>query len=119
MGNAGTAIADNSAAVFWNPAGLAFQTGKEVSLTHANWLPGLNADDIFYDYLVGMYEVKGLGTFGGHITFLNLGTQERRNEQGQNLGQFSSYEIAGGLSYGFKVSEQLALGTGFRFVYSR
>ena len=26
MGNTGVAIADNASAVFWNPAGLAFQT---------------------------------------------------------------------------------------------
>ena len=27
MGNAGVALADNASAIFWNPAGLAFQTG--------------------------------------------------------------------------------------------
>lgn len=119
MGNTGTAIADNASAMFWNPAGLAFQTGNQVSITHANWLPGLQADDIFYDYLVGKYEVEGIGTIGAHITYLNLGSQERTNEQGQNLGQFNSYEIAGGLAYGFKLSERFALGAGLRFVYSR
>lgn len=119
MGNTGVAIADNASAMFWNPAGLAFQSGNQISITHANWLPGLQTDDIFYDYLVGKYEVEGIGTFGGHITFLNLGTQERTNEQGQSQGQFSSYEIAGGLAYGFKVSERFAVGSAFRFVYSR
>lgn len=119
MGNTGVAIADNSAAMFWNPAGLAFQSGNEVSITHASWLPGLQTDDIFYDYLVGKYEVDGIGTFGAHITFLNLGTQIRTNEQGQEQGQFSSYEIAGGLAYGFKISNNFSLGTAFRFVYSR
>lgn len=48
MGESGTAIADNSAAIFWNPAGLAFQTGSEVSITHSNWLPQFNLD-IFYE----------------------------------------------------------------------
>lgn len=119
MGNTGTAIADNAAAVFWNPAGLAFQSGNEVSITHANWLPGLQTDDIFYDYLVGKYEIEGIGTIGAHITYLNLGSQQRTNEQGQDLGQFNSYEIAGGLAYGLKISERFALGAGARFVYSR
>ena len=30
MGNTGVAIADNASAMFWNPAGLAFQRGNQV-----------------------------------------------------------------------------------------
>ena len=50
MGESGGGLADNSAAIFWNPAGLAFQTGTEVSITHSNWLPQFHLD-LFYDYL--------------------------------------------------------------------
>ena len=53
MGNTGVAIADNASAMFWNPAGLAFQRGNQVSITHSNWLANFNVDDLFYDYLVG------------------------------------------------------------------
>ncbi len=117
MGNSGVAIADNASAIFWNPAGLAFQEGNEVSLTHADWLPNFNVD-MFYDYLAGRYYVDGIGTIGAHITFLNLGEQERTDAQGNSLGSFSSYEVAGGLSYGFKLNENIAIGTGMRFIYS-
>lgn len=117
MGNSGVAIADNASAVFWNPAGLAFQNQNQISITHANWLPAFNAD-LFYDYLVGTYHVDGIGTIGGHITFLNLGEQTRTDETGLELGRFNSYEITAGLSYGFKLSENFALGTGLRFIYS-
>ena len=48
MGESGGGLADNSAAIFWNPAGLAFQTGTEVSITHSNWLPQFHLD-LFYD----------------------------------------------------------------------
>lgn len=117
MGNTGVAIADNASAIFWNPAGLAYQSKNQISITHANWLPAFNAD-LFYDYLVGTYYVEGIGTIGGHITFLNLGEQERRDSQNIDLGRFNSFELAGGLSYGFELSENFALGTGFRFIYS-
>ncbi|REL33279.1 hypothetical protein DYD21_10880 [Rhodohalobacter sp. SW132] len=117
MGNTGVAIADNASAMFWNPAGLAFQDKNQISITHANWLPAFNAD-LFYDYLVGTYYVEGIGTIGGHITFLNLGQQIRTSEDNVELGRFNSFEIAGGLSYGFELSRNLALGTGFRFIYS-
>src|SRR5438105_1756828 len=45
MGEAGTALADDASAAFWNPAGLAFQTGQELSLTHSNWLPAFQQSD--------------------------------------------------------------------------
>lgn len=117
MGNTGVAIADNASALFWNPAGLAFQDGNQVSITHANWLPAFNAD-LFYDYLVGKYQVEGLGTVGAHITFLNLGEQVRTDETGMELGRFNSYELSAGLSYGYQLNENLALGTGLRYIHS-
>jgi long-subunit fatty acid transport protein len=117
MGNTGVAIADNASAIFWNPAGLAFQRQSQVSITHANWLPAFNAD-LFYDYLVGTYYIDGIGMIGGHITFLNLGEQTRTDEAGLELGRFNSFEITAGLSYGFQISENFSLGTGLRFIYS-
>ena len=117
MGNTGVAIADNASAIFWNPAGLAFQNKSQISLTHANWLPAFNAD-LFYDYLVGTYHVDGIGTIGGHITFLNLGEQTRTDETGLELGRFNSFEISAGLSYGFRISDNFAVGTGLRYIYS-
>lgn len=119
MGNSGVALADNANASFWNPAGLAFQRNTEIGLTHANWLPQFNAD-LFYEYLVGTYYVPGVGTFGGHVTFLNLGESELRDGPGDQgfRGEFRSYDFAGGVSYGVKISEQLAFGTGVRAIYS-
>lgn len=118
MGNANVAIADNASAVFWNPAGLAFQKGTQISLTHSNWLPQFNAG-LFYEYLVGKMEIKGIGTVGGHITFLNLGEQTRTSATGQELGTFTSYDAAVGFSYGFDISPNFATGVGIRFIYSR
>ena len=117
MGNTGVAIADNASAVFWNPAGLAFQQGNQVSITHSQWLPKFNAD-LFYDYLVGKYEVKNIGTFGAHITYLNLGEQLRTTDTGLEQGRFNSYEFAAGVSYGHKLNDNWSIGSGFRFIYS-
>ena len=117
MGNTGVAIADNASAVFWNPAGLGFQRGNQVSITHSEWLPQFNAD-LFYDYLVGKHYVEDIGTFGGHITYLNLGEQVRTTETGFEVDRFNSYELAVGVSYGLQLNKNWSLGTGVRFVYS-
>jgi hypothetical protein len=118
MGNAGVAVADNANAMFWNPAGLAFQRNTQIGITHANWLPEFDAG-LFYEYLVGTYHVDGVGTFGANVTYLNLGEIERRDDEGNSLGQFPAYELAVGLSYGYQVSDRLGLGTSLKGIYSK
>ncbi len=117
MGNAGVAIADNANAIFWNPAGLADQVGTELALTHSNWLPELTPD-LFFEYLVGKYHIENWGTLGGHITFLNLGEHEYRDELNNDLGTFRSYDLSVGVSYGFKATDNFSLGTGVRWIRS-
>lgn len=118
MGNTGVAVADNANAMFWNPAGLSFQENTQVGITHANWLPEFDAG-LFYEYLVGTYHVDGVGTFGGHVTYLNLGEIEIRNNAGIEQGTYNSYELAVGTSYGYRVSDRLGLGTSLRMIYSK
>ena len=117
MGNAGVALADNASAIFWNPAGLAFQTGSEASITHSSWLPEFDAG-LFYEYLVAKHHVPGWGTFGAHLTYLFLGEHDGRDEQNNPTGTFRSYDLALGGSYGVKLGERFGLGTSLRFVYS-
>jgi opacity protein-like surface antigen len=117
MGMAGVALADDANAVFWNPAGLAGQQGAEVTFTHAPWLPELGAD-LYFEYLAGKYAVPGVGTVAGHVTFLNLGEQQRVTEDGQEIGTFRSYDLAVGTAIGRRVLPSLDVGLGLRFVYS-
>lgn len=117
MGNAGVALADNASAMFWNPAGLAFQTGTEAAITHSAWLPEFNAD-LFYEYLIAKHHIPGWGTFGAHLTYLFLGEHEGRDAQNNPTGTFRSYDLATGISYGTKVSERFGIGTSVRFIYS-
>lgn len=117
MGNAGVAVADNANAVFWNPAGLADQIGTEAALTHSNWLPELSKD-LFFEYLVGKHNISNWGTVGAHVTFLNLGEHEHRDALNNPLGTFKSYDFSVGVSWGFKATENLSLGTGVRWIQS-
>jgi opacity protein-like surface antigen len=117
MGNTGVAHATDANAIFWNPAGLAFQTNTQIGLTHINWLPELDAG-LFYEYLVGTYHAPKIGTFGGHISFFNLGESEIRSSDNQLDGTFRSYDLALGGSLGRKITEQFAVGVGVRGIYS-
>ncbi len=65
IGESGTGLADNSAAIFWNPAGIAFLTGTELSITHSNWLPAFNSRSVLrlsnLQNLCGRYRRKYYG----------------------------------------------------------
>lgn len=119
MGEAGVAIADDVSAVFWNPAGLGFQKGMELSLNHSNWLPQFQQSDLFFEYASYKMDVPSTGgTLGAALTYLNLGEFERRDEGNNRLGTFKSYEIAFTVAYGTRLDEDFALGVGLRLIHS-
>jgi len=125
MGEAGVALASDATAVFWNPAGLAFQyedpekdSRGEISLMHVKWLPQFNFDDLFYDYLAGRYYIDDVGMVGGSITFLNLGENIFTDVNGIERGTFDSFEYAVTASYATKIQENLGVGVNLKFIHS-
>jgi hypothetical protein len=118
MGNTGVALADNANAIFWNPAGLGFQRGTEFGLTHSTWLPKLNAG-LYYEYLVGKHHIDGVGTVGGHVTYLFLGQHECRTANNVLCGTFNSYDLAAGATFARQFSDRFSLGTSVRGIYSK
>ncbi|MDZ7386581.1 MAG: PorV/PorQ family protein, partial [candidate division KSB1 bacterium] len=118
MGESFCAVADDATAVFWNPAGLAFQKGREISLMHAKWLPQL-ADDLFYEFGAFRLPIEGLGTFGFNVTYINYGEQIWTGEEGpEELGRFTSYEFAVSAHYATLLNENLGLGLSMRYIRS-
>jgi hypothetical protein len=119
MGEAGAGIADDASAVFWNPGGLGFQEGQEISLTHTNWLPAFNQSDLFYDYLNYRITLPELGTFATSITYLSLGKFQRTTSAGPDVvGEFSSYEYAITAGYAAKLLDELGFGVNLRLIHS-
>lgn len=120
MGEGGVALADDASALYWNPAGLAFQQGQEISISHANWLPAFNLSDLFIDYLVYRRDMPELdGTAAASITYLNLGTFTRTENDPTPLETFKAYEFAVTLGYATKLTNDLGLGINGRFIHSR
>ena len=121
MGEAGTAIADDASAIFWNPAGLADLKGTEISVTHSSWLPQFQMKDLFYSYLNFRKDFPEYGgTFASSITYLNLGEFIRTGEGGpEEIERFKSFEYAITAGYGTRISEDFTLGFNARFINSR
>ncbi len=120
IGESGSGLADNSAAIFWNPAGIAFLTGSEVSLTHSKWLPQFNLD-LFYDYLTYRQYFEELeGSVTASITYMNYGEFIRTSSASpEEIGRFRSFDAALTLGYATKLSNDWGLGLNFRLIHSR
>ena len=120
MGETGVALADDAWAQFWNPAGYAFQHGSELSMSHANWLPGFGLSDLWIAHMVYKMEIEELaGTVSAGLTYLNLGTFNRRDAANNDLGTFKGYEFAVVAGYATALSKQVGIGVNGRFIYSR
>ena len=116
MGEAQVAVANDAYASYWNPAGLAYQEGSELAFMHVNWLPNL-ADDMYYEFLGYRKSFPNLGTVGGHLIYLNLGEQVRMDEYAQYQGKFTSYMMAGAISYSQKINETSSFGLNAKLSY--
>ena len=111
LGEAQVAVTDDAYASYWNPAGLGFLKGQELSLMYVpEWLPGFNLDDMYYSFAAYRKSYPYLGTIGGHIIFLSLGEQTRTDEQANYLGKFTSYMAALTISYSALLSDNRSFG---------
>ena len=120
IGESGAGLADNSSAIFWNPAGIAFLTGTEISITHSNWLPQFNLD-LFYDYLSFRTYMEDLsGSITSSLTFMNFGEFIYTDETSpEPRGTFSAFDAALTVGYATKLGTDWGVGVNFRVIHSQ
>ncbi|NOX38698.1 MAG: UPF0164 family protein [Calditrichaeota bacterium] len=125
MGEAGVALANDASAVYWNPAGLAFQYNDpevdnlgEATLMHVQWLPQFNLSDLYYDFAAARYYLPDIGTVGLAIQFINYGENIQTNDKGDPIGRFNSNEVAVTASYAVKANSNLGVGVNLKYIYS-
>ena len=118
MGEAGTGIANDINASFWNIGGLAFQKNTQLGLTYSKWLPQFNAD-LHYSYLSGStYSQELDGALSAHMVFLDLGEFQQTFENGQPGSKFRSLEFALGVGYSTKFADDIGVGIQGRYIQS-
>lgn len=115
MGEAYVALADDASATWWNPGGLAFLDKRDASLSYAKLVPDL-ADDVFIMFpAVAKPNVLG-GTLGFSLVYLSYGTSPATSPTGEDLGTFTSYEMAPTISYGTKITDAIGFGVSAKYV---
>lgn len=117
MGQSYVAVADDATAAYWNPAGLAYRHTPSVSFFYAQLVPDLAPDIRYYHFA---YARPGWGgTLGLSVIFLSFGESNIILETGEERGTFSSFDFVPMISYGNQITDRLALGAGFKFIYSK
>jgi hypothetical protein len=119
MGEAFGAVADDASATYFNPGGLAFQEGKQFTSMYSKWLPQFNLSDLYYLFGAYRQSVKGLGTIGFSVTYINLGEQQQTLETGpEPVGTFNSNEYSLAASYSTLLTENTGLGINLKYIRS-
>lgn len=94
MGGSYSALAKDSSAVYYNPAGLGLMNGRNLSLMHAALYEGASYDYFSYAQNFG----KLPGAWGGELIRLNVGGIDGRDELNQRTSDISYTET--GLAFG-------------------
>ena len=116
MGRANVALSNDATSNWWNPAALAAVDQRVFSLMHTQLVPDL-ADDVYYEYLGFAQHVEGWGGLGVGLIFLTYGKSIATDEQGNERGTFSSYELSPSLSLGTEIAKGLSAGITLKYVY--
>jgi hypothetical protein len=115
MGGLFVTEANDYAARWSNPGGLAFIDKGIAGTMFSQLVPGL-ADDVYYMFLGGVVPTKSIGTLQFDVTYLSYGKSQAVSEDQQNLGEFSSYELSPAASLGFRFLPNLGLGVTVKYV---
>ncbi len=110
LGGAFTAISDDSASVYYNPAGLANLKMIEINANHDIWFMDSSLSYGYFNIPVGF------GNIGALFLYTSYGEFEERNEYGTPLNiKIEPYSLSGGISYGFPLGNIFSAGLGLKF----
>jgi hypothetical protein len=105
LGSAFVAVADDSSALAWNPAGLAGRDRDVVGLHHNAWLGGITQDS-----LALALKSNGWGGLGVSADDVDYGNFDQRDALGNITGSFSASRMGLALGWGGRLEGGLDLG---------
>lgn len=110
MGEAFVGLADDVNAAYYNPAGLAYLNGAEITAMHVQWF-----QDINYEFGAFAYPTEA-GAFAVTAATLKVEDQQRRGLDESLLGTFETLDSAYALSYARMMHPRLSAGGTVRFI---
>ena len=113
MGGAFVAVANDASALYWNPAGLVQFPENQMLAAHTEYLV-----DIKHDYLGVAYHLSDQDAIGASFISLHMSDMEVTTEaQPFGTGRYFSFgDVAVGLTYAKKMTDQFSFGATVRYV---
>lgn len=111
MAGAFTAVSRGAEASYWNPAGLTSVEQCEVLLSHFVWY-----QDMTLEYGAFAHQLGHNAALAASITYFNYGTIQGYDLEGNPTSEISAYDLAAGLSLGYRTSENLSIGLTTKYI---
>jgi len=113
MANCFAAVADDSNAVLFNPAGLVLCRHSDFSLTYFSSFASTSYE--YFDFAVPC----GRFGFGGSLLYDSTGNFDLINSNGQDLGAIINYDIVTTAAFGYMIIPGLSAGAAIKLFQSR
>jgi hypothetical protein len=114
MGDIGVGVSEGASSVYWNAAGLAGIDKPSISVMHAVWF-----EDIGYSWVGYGQPITGIGVIGIGVQYINYGSIKESDINGIIGGSYSPTDMSATVSYGSKVSDDVSLGIGVKYISSK
>jgi hypothetical protein len=112
MGGAATAVAEDSTAMFYNPALLAQQYWNSIDFMHSVYF-----EDTSYDYLSMSIKLNKVSSLGISAQYFSYGDLERIDYNGARVGSFSPSDLALAIGYAHNI-KGFGAGVNVKYVQS-
>ena len=114
MGEAYSAVARGAEALYWNPAGAAFADGKEILLSHTEWIQEIRGEFLGFAWRSGRH------AWGFHAYSHNIGNIEHRVKASKlPLATFGAHDFSGGLTFAKIFGRNGAAGITVKYLYEK
>ena len=114
MGEAFTAVSDDSNALYYNPAGIAQLESPEAALTYFRGIVDENVGQLALSGKIG-----GIGKFGLGAMFYDGGNLEWNRLDGTSVTVKAQKDISVNLGYGVEAFKNLSIGLGVKYLSSK
>jgi len=114
MGGAFTGVADDESSLYYNPAGVASLEGKRFIAGYHN-----NIFDMQSGFLGYVHPIRQGQKLSFYVNYLNYGTFDRTDVNGEVIGDFSGGDLLLASSYARQINEKIAVGATVKFIYEK
>ncbi|MFH1699772.1 MAG: PorV/PorQ family protein [Candidatus Zixiibacteriota bacterium] len=116
LGEASVAIVNDAYSLYWNPAGLAYIEGSNLTFTNVNWVTDVNLN-----YVAFGTRIEDFGTLGISAALLSMGDMEVTtiDEPDGTGDMFTASSFALTFGYARFLTTRLAFGASFKYIYEK